>query len=128
VNPERNTVVIMTQDLLQVLLPFLGDGDSQSLFELSSAEGVLENKDTGVQKRGYKILSKLVDGGKIQLTPENLIQELESKVEGVSAAAKKVCYILDYLDWLLKFYRIDCTCLHCWSTYSRIHPCIFSPP
>ena len=86
----------MAQDLLQVLLSFLGDEDSRTLFELSRAEAVLENKDTGVQKRGYKILSKLVDGGKIQHTPENLIQQLEIKAEGVSAAAKKVCCILGF--------------------------------
>ena len=93
---EMNTggdgVVTMTQDLLQILLPFLGDNDSRILFELSCVEGVLENKDTGVQKRGYKILSKLVDGGKIQVTPGNFIEQLEGKADGVSAAAKKVCY------------------------------------
>lgn len=82
---------MMTQDLLQILLPFLGDDDSQTLFELSCAEGVLENKDTGVQKRGYKILSKLVDGGKVQVAPGDFIQQLEGKADGVSAAAKKVC-------------------------------------
>ena len=80
----------MTQDLLQILLPFLGGKDSQTLFELSSMENVLENKGTGVQKRGYKILSKLVDSGKIEVTPEDFIQRLEGKADGVSAAAKKV--------------------------------------
>jgi ribosomal RNA-processing protein 12 len=89
-NTDGDGVVTMAQDLLCILLPFLGDSDSRTLFELSSVEGVLENKDTGVQKRGYKILSKLVDSGKIQVTPENFIQQLEGKVDGVSAAAKKV--------------------------------------
>ena len=80
----------MTQDLLQILLPYLGDRDAQTLFELSSMEGVLENKDTGVQKRGYKILSKIVDCGKMEITPEIFIKQLEGRVDGVSAAAKKV--------------------------------------
>ena len=53
-------------------------------------EDVLENKATGVQKRGYKILSKLVDSEKIEVTPESFIQRLEGKADGVSAAAKKV--------------------------------------
>jgi len=81
---------MMTQDLLQILLPYLGGNDSQILFELSSTGDVLESKDTGVQKRGYKILTKLIDGGKIQVTPENFIQQLEGRVDGVTAAAKKV--------------------------------------
>ena len=90
-NTGGDAVTTMTQDLLQILLPFLGDKDSQTLFELSSTEDVLENKDTGVQKRGYKILGKLVDGGKIEFTPADFIQQLEGKADGVSAAAKKVC-------------------------------------
>ena len=90
-NTDRDGVVTMTQDLLQVLLPYLGEKDAQTLFELSSTENVLENKDTGVQKRGYKILSKLVESRKIKTTPEDFIQQLEGRVDGVSAAGKKVC-------------------------------------
>ena len=101
-NTDGNGVVTMTQDLLQVLLPYLGEKDAQTLFELSSAEDVLENKDTGVQKRGYKVLSKLVESGKIETAPEIFIQQLEGRVDGVSAAAKKVCahYILRF-SWPL---------------------------
>jgi len=80
----------MTQDLLQILLPHLGEKDAQILFELSSTGDVLESKDTGIQKRGYKILSKLVDGGKVEVDPENFVQQLEGRVDGVAAAAKKV--------------------------------------
>ena len=90
-NTDGDGVVAMTQDLLQVLLPYLGEKDAQTLFELSSAEDVLENKATGVQKRGYKILSKLVESGKIEVTPEDFLQQLEGRADGVSAAAKKVC-------------------------------------
>ena len=89
-NADGDGVVTMTQDLLQILLPYLGDKDAQTLFELSSTGDVLESKDAGVQKRGYKILSKLVDSGNIQVTPEEFIQQLEGRVDGVSAAAKKV--------------------------------------
>lgn len=101
-NADGDGVVTMTQDLLQVLLPYLGGKDAETLFELSSTEDVLENKDTGVQKRGYKVLSKLVESGKIETTPENFIQQLEGRVDGVSAAAKKVCahYILHF-SWPL---------------------------
>ena len=90
-NTDGDGVVTMTQDLLQVLLPYLGEKDAQTLFEISSAEDVLENKATGVQKRGYKILSKLVESGKIEVTPEDFLQQLEGRADGVSAAAKKVC-------------------------------------
>ena len=91
ISTDGDGVVTMTQDLLQVLLPYLRGKDAQTLFELSSTEGVLENKDTGVQKRGYKILGKLVESGKIEVAPENFIQLLEGRVDGVSAAAKRVC-------------------------------------
>lgn len=90
-NTDGNGVITMTQDLFQVLLPYLGEKDAQTLFEISTTEDVLENKDTGVQKRGYKILGKLVESGKIKVTPEDFIQRLEGRVDGVSAAAKKVC-------------------------------------
>ena len=90
-NATGDGIVMMTQDLLQILLPYLGHKDAQTLFEFSSTSDVLESRDTGVQKRGYKILTKLVDCGKVQLTPENLIQQLESRVDGVAAAAKRVC-------------------------------------
>ena len=90
-NANGDGVVTMTQDLLQILLPYLGDKDAQTLFELSSTGDVLESRDTGAQKRGYKIITKLVDCGKIQVTPEDLIQQLEGRVDGVTAAAKRVC-------------------------------------
>lgn len=90
-NTNGDGVITMTQDLLQVLLPYLGGKDTQTLFEISTTEDVLENKDAGVQKRGYKILGKLVESGKIEFTPEDFIQQLDGKADGVSAAAKKVC-------------------------------------
>lgn len=113
-NTSGEGVVAMTQDLLQILLPFLGDSNSRTLFELSCAEEVLENKDTGVQKRGYKILSKLIDSRKIQVTPEDFIQQLEGKADGVSAAAKKVCYTLFFFlsRPAPEIHRIDCICSH----------------
>jgi hypothetical protein len=128
-NTNGDGVVTMTQDLLQVLLPYLGEKDAQTLFELSSTEDVLENKNTGVQKRGYKILSKLVESGKIAITPENFIQQLEGRVDGVSAAAKKVVHTITFAfpGPLTKIHRIDCTCLHCLSTCSPIRRCICFP-
>ena len=127
-NIDREGVVTMTQDLLQVLLPYLGEKDAQTFFELSITEDVLENKDAGVQKRGYKVLNKLVESGKIKITPEDFIQKLEGKVDGVSAAAKKVCalYTLAFPS-LMEVYRIDCIRLHCSSTCSPIHRCTFFP-
>lgn len=129
-NTDGDGVVTMAQDLLQVLLPYLGRKDAQTLFELSSTEDVLENKDTGVQKRGYKLLGKLVESGKIEITPENFIQLLEGRVGGVSAAAKKVRahYVIVCPGPLMKIYRIDCTCFHFSSTCFPIHRCICFPP
>ncbi|KAF8200713.1 armadillo-type protein [Pholiota molesta] len=78
-----------SQDILVLLLPTLSTADSQALFELCLAPEVLSCKDNGVQKRGYKILSKLVDGGKVTVIAEVIIRRLDEMTEGLTAAAKK---------------------------------------
>ena len=49
-----------------------------------------ENKDNGVQKRGYKILAKLAESGKVAIDVESVLKTLEGNVDGLSSAAKKV--------------------------------------
>jgi hypothetical protein len=83
-------VVITMQDLTLILLPYLTPTDAFKLFELCLTEQVLCSKDNGIQKRGYKVLAKLVESGKISFTVENVFNELDKLVDGLSSAAKKV--------------------------------------
>lgn len=88
---DVENITAVTQDLLVLVLPYLSSVDATALFELSLQSEVLESKDNGVQKRGYKILAKLVEGQKATVDAESVIQRLDSVVDGLAAAAKKVC-------------------------------------
>ncbi|KAH9485194.1 Ribosomal RNA-processing protein 12 [Psilocybe cubensis] len=78
-----------SQDILILLLTNLSVTDSQALFEFTLTPEVLSCKDNGVQKRGYKILAKLVDAGDIAVDPEVVLRKLDDLTEGLTAAAKK---------------------------------------
>lgn len=47
-------------------------------------------KDNGVQKRGYKILAKLVESGKVSVDAEAILRQLDELADGLAPAAKKV--------------------------------------
>ncbi|PWN17759.1 NUC173-domain-containing protein [Microstroma glucosiphilum] len=51
-------------DLLITLVPFLGVEDGKSLLELCESNELLRNEDAGVQKKTYRVLSRLLDGHK----------------------------------------------------------------
>lgn len=79
-----------TQDILILLLPHLAPSDGTALFQLCLSSEVLGCKDNGVQKRGYKILAKLVEGGKVPVDAEPVLRQLDQLVDGLTPAAKKV--------------------------------------
>jgi ribosomal RNA-processing protein 12 len=83
-------MIAMTQDILLILLPFLSSSDATALFELVLSAKVLSNSDNGVQKRGYKILSRLVDSDRAVLNIEDVLHRLEVVSDGLASAAKKV--------------------------------------
>lgn len=87
-------VIAVTQDLIVLILSHLSPVDAQSLFALCLTSEILENKDNGVQKRGYKTLAKLVESGKVIVDATVVIQELEKFTDGLAPAAKKVCLTL----------------------------------
>lgn len=84
------SVIAVTQDLIIFILAPLSSADAQALFALCLTSEILENRDNGVQKRGYKILAKLTETGKISVDPSVVIQELEKFTDGLAPAAKKV--------------------------------------
>jgi len=73
-----------------LLLPNLPQTNCETLIEISLSADVLTCKENGVQKRGYKILAKLVEGGKVAFDTEEILEKLDKMVEGVNPAAKKV--------------------------------------
>lgn len=87
---DNGSVTSMTQDLLLLLLPFLSSTDAQTLFDLCISAEVLEDKNTGVQKRGYKVLGRLIENGTVTVDPEHVIKQLDGVADGLTAAAKKV--------------------------------------
>ncbi|KAF9049933.1 armadillo-type protein [Panaeolus papilionaceus] len=86
---DIGNMTVTAQDIFVLLLPQLSQSDSQNLFELTMKREVLCCKDNGVQKRGYKILSKLVEGGKVTVDAEQVLRTLDDMIEGLTPAAKK---------------------------------------
>jgi ribosomal RNA-processing protein 12 len=80
----------MTLDILVLLLPYLSAQDASELFDAIFSEEVLANPDNAVQKRAYKILARLVEGGKLPIDAEQLFKRLDELSDGLSSAAKKV--------------------------------------
>ena len=80
----------MTLDILVLLLPYLSTQDASELFDAIFSDEVLVNPDNAVQKRAYKILARLVEGGKLPIDVERLFKRLDESSDGLSAAAKKV--------------------------------------
>ncbi|KAI0062893.1 NUC173-domain-containing protein [Artomyces pyxidatus] len=89
--PEGGSIVTMMQDILLLVLPHLAPSDGAALFQQCLSKEVLTNHDNGVQKRGYKILGRLLDGGKLgsNLDVEEVIKRLDEAAEGLAPAAKK---------------------------------------
>ena len=82
-------MTVVTQDLLLLVLPYLSPEDATALLNMYLGSDVLESKDNGVQKRGYKILARLVESGKVDVDAAAVLKKLEGLVDGLAAAAKK---------------------------------------
>ena len=88
--PEQSSLTAMSLDLILLTLPYLSSTDANSLFTLCLSTEILESRDNAVQKRGYKILGKLIESGKIQIDAQAVLQQLDKLLDGLSSAAKKV--------------------------------------
>ncbi|KAI0708959.1 NUC173-domain-containing protein [Cerioporus squamosus] len=82
-------MTVVTQDLLLLVLPYLSAEDATALLNMYLVSDVLESRDNGVQKRGYKILARLVESGKVEVDAAAVLKKLEGLVDGLAAAAKK---------------------------------------
>jgi len=90
VSGDIGNMTTTSQDILVLLIPNISAADSRLLFNLSLSSEVLSCKDNGVQKRGYKILSKLVESGKLPVDAEEILKKLDDMTDGLTPAAKKV--------------------------------------
>lgn len=91
---QNANMTTMTQDLLVLLLPCLEAKEMSSLAQICVSNEVLCCKDNGVQKRGYKILAKVLSSGKVQIDTLATLQQLDSVTTGLSPAAKKDRFVL----------------------------------
>ena len=85
-----HNVVASMQDILLLLVPYLSKKDARTVFQLCLAPEVLKNKDNGVQKRAYKLLTRIVQENKVEVDAEKLFAELDEAADETLAAAKKV--------------------------------------
>ncbi|KAJ3546583.1 hypothetical protein NM688_g5502 [Phlebia brevispora] len=92
--PEQSSLTAMTLDLIILTLPYLSSTDATSLFNLCLTTEILEAKDNAVQKRGYKILGKLIESSKVQVDTQSVLQQLDKLLDGMSSAAKKDRFVL----------------------------------
>ncbi|TFK44425.1 armadillo-type protein [Crucibulum laeve] len=86
---NEGSMTATSQDILLLLLPYLSSTDATSLFQICLTPEVLSGKDNGVQKRGYKILTKLLESGKVNVDAEAVLRKLDELLEGLTPAAKK---------------------------------------
>ncbi|KAF9469880.1 ribosomal RNA-processing protein 12 [Collybia nuda] len=86
---DTGSAITTTQDILILLLPHLSSSDAATLFSLCLSNDVIGGKDNGVQKRGYKILAKLVESGKVTVDAEEILRQLDEVADGLASAAKK---------------------------------------
>lgn len=61
------------------------------LFDFLLNSDVLNCKDNGVQKRGYKILTKGIESGQFDVDVESTLKRIEKLADGLIVVAKKVC-------------------------------------
>lgn len=89
---EQRTVVANMQDILVLLVPYLSKKDAQAVFDLCLSQQVLTNADNGVQKRAYKLLARILQANKMDVSSmiEELFAKLDEVAEKTLAAAKKV--------------------------------------
>ncbi|KAI5117784.1 hypothetical protein M0805_000427 [Coniferiporia weirii] len=91
VDSEQRGVVATMQDILVLLVPHLSAKDAQAVFDLCLSREVLTNADNGVQKRAYKLLGRLIQSGKadVSANAEELYAKMDEVADETLAAAKK---------------------------------------
>jgi ribosomal RNA-processing protein 12 len=84
-------------DLCVIILPHLSTTTSQALFDLALGANLMQSQDVGVQKRTFRILGRLVAGGKVFEPPvskdemlQKVVTRLAESTDEVLPGAKRV--------------------------------------
>lgn len=118
---DTGSLAAMTQDLMILLLPHLTSKDAQKLFNTTLAPDVLGCRDSGVQKRAYKILSKLIANGKVTIEDtESVLKKLDESADSLAAAAKKARSYPYIMGKYLMKYHVGS--LLSYGSTSSVHP------
>jgi ribosomal RNA-processing protein 12 len=91
---EALGVTTTAQDLLFILLPYLGAEDAQALLDLLLGDDALSHRDNGVQKRSYKVILRLLETGRVAFDAEEVLRRLDGATDNTQAAAKKVGVVM----------------------------------
>ncbi|THU95393.1 ribosomal RNA-processing protein 12 [Dendrothele bispora CBS 962.96] len=83
------SVTVTALDLLLLLLPYLSTTDLNALFQTCLSSTLLAIKDNAVQKRGYKVLARIVESKKTTVDVETVFRELDTLSDSLVPAAKK---------------------------------------
>ncbi|TFK68676.1 NUC173-domain-containing protein [Pluteus cervinus] len=78
-----------TLDILHLLLPQLSVANATELFQVCLLNEVLGSSDGGMQKRGYKILTRLLQQSKLTIDPLAVFKDLDTMADRLLPAAKK---------------------------------------
>lgn len=90
--PGASPVSHTMLDLLILFVPHLPSGQSRALFTATASTTMLEHHDATVQKKSYRLLSRLLESGKVFLTGEemeSLIKTLNDVAAGVGPGTQR---------------------------------------
>ena len=88
-SPTSHTMM----DLLIILVPFLPKESAKALFAHAAGERLIGSDDPAVQKKSYRVLARLIEGGKVLVGGKGLeefVARLADGGEVVAAAARRV--------------------------------------
>jgi ribosomal RNA-processing protein 12 len=83
-------------DLLIVFVPYLPAPQSTSLFNAIASPAMLEHPDATVQKKSYRLLKRLLEGGKLKVEGKQLeafVEKLNGVGGGVGPGAQRVSLV-----------------------------------
>ena len=92
-SPGSVPVTHTTLDILLLLIPSLSSASSQKLFEMALSKELMETTDPGIQKRDYRVLSRLVELGVVQgrsTVVEHVVKRIGETTETVTQGAQRV--------------------------------------
>ncbi|BEI80482.1 hypothetical protein CcaverHIS002_0110110 [Cutaneotrichosporon cavernicola] len=92
--PGASPISHTMMDLLIIFVPSLAPAQSVALFDATSTQALLLHSDATVQKKAYRLLTRLIEAGKLGVAVngdnlELLVQKLNEVATGVGAGAQR---------------------------------------